>query len=253
MNKSNRPTKDKNSQPIKDILLFPGEEYQFNKNLLFYNAFSYNKKKFITKKCALLNINSLINLNNKNPAITSKEPLMTIGKLYSPKEEDVLIGTITAKTHEQYRLDINTSHDALLNSIDFEGATKKTKPNLQVGDVLFAKVYHTNKFDNTILTCKSDDNSKTWSSGESLFGQLINGNVYYFPRIWAWKLINNNTTIERLKDYIDFEICIGMNGRLWINSNGINDISKIYNAITKSFELNNEQMERLLNNIFNKG
>lgn len=252
MNTTKRQSYDtRNNQQAKDILLFPGEEYQFNRNLLFYNAFSYNNKQFITKKCALLNIKSLINLNTKNSDITSKEPLMTIGKLYSPKKEDVIIGTITVKTFEQYRLDIGTSHEALLNSIDFEGATRKTKPNLQVGDLIFAKIYHTNKFDNTILTCKSDDNSKTWSSGESLFGQLVKGNVYCFPRIWSWKLINNNYTIERLKDYVDFEICIGMNGRLWINSDNINDISKIHNAIIKSFELNREQMESLLNNTFN--
>ena len=156
------------------------------------------------------------------------------------------------KTFEYYKLDIGSSHESILNSIDFEGATKKTKPNLNIGDAVFCKVSNVNKFNNSSLTCKSDDNKKTWSTGESTFGVLNGGKIYDYNLNYSWILINNNIVIERLKDFCDFELCIGMNGKLWIKSDNFQNNEKIYKSIIKSFEkISKGEMEKYLNLLFN--
>ena len=65
-------------------------------------------------------------------------------------------------------------------------------------------------------------------------------------------MLDNNKIIERLKDFCEFELCIGMNGKIWIKSEKIEDNNKIYKSIIMSFEKNNEEMERYLNKLFNK-
>ena len=233
-----------NKKENKKILLFPGEKFSFNRNLLPYDVFTYNskKKELISKKL------SLIELNNKQ----YKEHIETIGKFYYPSLEDVVIGIITMKTFEYYKLDIGSSHESILNSIDFEGATKKTKPNLNIGDAVFCKVSNVNKFNNSSLTCKSDNNKKTWSTGESTFGVLNGGKIYDYNLNYSWILINNNIVIERLKDFCDFELCIGMNGKLWIKSDNFQNNEKIYKSIIKSFEkISKGEMEKYLNLLFN--
>ena len=185
-----------NKKENKKILLFPGEKYSFNRNLLPYNVFSFKIKtnQLISKKT------SLIELNNKK----YNENIEYIGKFYYPTIDDVVIGIITMKTLEYYKLDIGSSHESILNSIDFEGATKSTKPNLNIGDAVFSKVLSINKFNNTYLTCKSEDSKKTWSTGESTFGVLNGGRIYEYNRNYSWILLDNNKIIERLKDFCDF-------------------------------------------------
>ena len=228
----------------KKILILPGESYNFNRNLLSYNVFYYNSKKknkpLISKKTTMLD------LNNKKLELASY-----IGKIYTPKVNDVVIGLITLKTLEFYKLYINSNFEATLNTIDFEGATRKTRPKLNIGDIVFGRVINENKFYNTIISCRSIEDTKTWSTGESMFGQLIDGRLYDINREYIWNLYNNNKIIERLKDMVEFEMVIGMNGKIWIKSEKLEDNIKIYQCILESFKKNNNEMETYMNNLFN--
>lgn len=234
-------TSTSHSTKNKKIMLFPGEEYNFNRLLLPYNIFSFNSSKLYSKKFSMLNLSSTIN----------PESILYYGKHYTPTIDDVIIGVITQKSYDNYKLDINTSQEAVLGLTEFEGATRKTKPNLQVGDIVFAKVILDNKFHNTVLTCKCEENIKNWSSGESTFGQLNGGNMYSLDRIKCIKLINNNKIIKRIQDYIDVEVCIGMNGRIWIST--VEDVNnmKVFDVISRSFNEDEESIEKYINVIFN--
>lgn len=44
-----------------------------------------------------------------------------------------MLGVITARHAEGYRVDIGSSQYAALDALAFEGATKRSKPNLKVG------------------------------------------------------------------------------------------------------------------------
>lgn len=43
------------------------------------------------------------------------------------------MGAVTQRLGESYRVDIGSAHYATLDALAFEGATKRSKPNLKVG------------------------------------------------------------------------------------------------------------------------
>lgn len=59
---------------------------------------------------------------------------------YAPSPSDPVIGQITNRNAEFYTLSISSSHPATLSTLAFEGATKRHKPNLKVGALVYAMV-----------------------------------------------------------------------------------------------------------------
>jgi exosome complex component RRP40 len=51
---------------------------------------------------------------------------------YIPSSKESVLGTIIARHAEGYRVDIGSSQMAQLDALAFEGATKRSKPNLKV-------------------------------------------------------------------------------------------------------------------------
>lgn len=49
---------------------------------------------------------------------------------------DFVIGTIKQKIAESYIVDIKGTQDSILGLYDFVGATKKNRPNLNVGNIV---------------------------------------------------------------------------------------------------------------------
>ena len=210
-------------------------------------------------KSVILFPNRAKNINKKNKENSDESeinpiiPMMYYGNYYSPKEGDIVIGIISQKSYEMYRVNILANKEASLNSIDFQGATRKTKPNLNVGDAVFAKIEKENKYSNATLTCKSSNNSKGWSSGESTYGELKGGKLYDYNRYLCLKLLDNKDFIHRLKECVKgLKLKIGYNGRIWIKTENILDIPKVFQAINEGLNLNNEEREDKLNKIFNK-
>jgi len=245
INQQNSQLKEKN---YAKILLFPGENYEFDEKLLHYNIFGYNKENLVAKKCAILTIDKS---NKKSIEDPSEEIVRSVGKYYSPKVDDFVIGTIIQKNPEFYKVDIGTYTHSMLNTKDFEGASKKTKPNLNLGDLVFARVFKVNKFDAPVLSCISQYDVKNWASGESFFGQLKNGNVFNFNMQHAWKFINkDNYLLNRLNDMISFEIVVAHNGKMWINSDSNSNISDINRLLIKSINMDNSEVEKLVHDTF---
>lgn len=121
---------------------------------------------------------------------------------YDPELEDQVLGIILSKHSDHYRLDIGSSRSATLPllgkketyaasivsmsywpstklrlpySTAFEGATKRNRPNLSVGDLVFARVVMANKDMKAELSCISLQFKKDWMTGEALFGPLQDG------------------------------------------------------------------------------
>lgn len=235
------------SKSVKKLLLFPGEEYEFNESLLHYDAFGFNNGNLVTKKCGILVTDEAGKaLENQN-----EEVFTSLGRYYSPKLDDVVIGVIVLKTAEFYKVEINSYTHAILNTMDFEGASKKSKPNLNLGDLVFARVSNVNKFDAPTLSCISLHENKNWASGESFFGQLKGGNLYNFEKIKTSELLDpENYTIKRLRDVSNYDLTVGMNGRLWINSENFQEITKIYKTLIKSFTSSKEEIEKYIHEVY---
>jgi len=213
----------------KDYIIYPGEKFPFNKDLISQGNFYLQSES--SNETTKSNKHSLISKSLFKILSSSTEQSISVkpsNNFYSPEIEDVVIGTITSKTSEYYRVDIGTYANAYLNSTDFEGATKKNKPNLKIGDVVFSKIEKTNKFDVPTLTCLSYDHNKNWSSGEALFGKLDGGHMFKFSLKLVGVYMNFLIPIvNRLDDAVDFEYKVGHNGYAWVNSGSVMNILKI--------------------------
>jgi len=51
---------------------------------------------------------------------------------YVPAPQESVIGVVTGRSGEGWRVDIGSAHPASLDGLAFEGATKRNKPNLKV-------------------------------------------------------------------------------------------------------------------------
>lgn len=51
---------------------------------------------------------------------------------YVPAPQESVLGVVLGRSGEGWRVDIGSAHSALLDGLAFEGATKRSKPNLKV-------------------------------------------------------------------------------------------------------------------------
>ena len=225
---------------IKKVLLFTGEQYEFNEKLIHYDAFGFTNGNLVAKKCGVL----LTDYKGKAMEETNDEVFRSLGKYYSAKVDDPVIGIIVQKSSEFYKVDINSYTHAILNTKDFEGATKKQKPNLNLGDLVFARISKVNKFDTPTLSCINPLEHKNWASGESYFGGIKNGNLFSINRLNTWSFYKENYALNRLNDVVGYEIIVGFNGRMWINSEKPEDIYTIYEILINSLSQSEDQIEK---------
>lgn len=108
---------------------------------------------------------------------------------YMAKVDDIIIGVVTMKNPEFFTLDINSATTALLNTLEFQGSTRRDKPKYEEGTLVFAKVILSDRLAKTQLSCISALDKKAWNSGEAFFGELKGGFVRDFPIGFCRELI----------------------------------------------------------------
>ena len=64
-----------------------------------------------------------------------------------------MIGVVTAKSGDFFRVDVGGAEPASLSYLAFEGATKKNRPNVNVGDVVYAKLLSASRHSEPELVC----------------------------------------------------------------------------------------------------
>ncbi|KAK1866593.1 hypothetical protein I4F81_009109 [Pyropia yezoensis] len=96
---------------------------------------------------------------------------------YTPAAGDVVIGTILDRNADGYRVTIGAAEAARLPGLAFAGATKRNKPALAPGALLFGRVAAASRAAEAELTCVEVGESVSWLSGEATYGELVGGNV----------------------------------------------------------------------------
>lgn len=148
-------------------------------------------------------------------------------KRYYPKKADLVVGIIAKKVGDSYRVDIGSSEYASLSSFAFEGATKKQKPDVQVGDAVYARLLSAHREMEPELVCV-DSYFKAGKLGPlSSDGLIINLSLTTVSEI----LSPNCKVLETLGKKNVFEIAIGMNGKVWIRAKTQDVILKIMNTL----------------------
>jgi len=168
-------------------------------------------------------------------------------KRYIPLVEDLVVGVVIEKHVENYRIDIGGTQYARLPSLSFEGASKRNRPNIPVGGLVYARVVVSNKDMDTELSCTSVHFKKDWVTGESLFGELIGGYCFKCSLSLARTLLEEKCLVlSSLGKHIPFELAIGANGIIWINSSSPLHTVLITNAILNSEHMSDRSIQEMV-------
>jgi exosome complex component RRP40 len=96
-------------------------------------------------------------------------------KRYFAKTGDQVVGIIEDRGGDFYTVNIFNGMNCILNRLSFEGATKRNKPELKRGDVIYARVLNASKDVDTELSCLTLSGSKKeWSTGETVIFLFFN-------------------------------------------------------------------------------
>lgn len=146
-----------------------------------------------------------------------------------PTANDLVIGTITARLADAYKVDLGSSSQATLPFTGFEGVTKKSRPNLAIGDTVYARVSVANKDLEPELVCLDAENRPEG------FGELKDGMLFHCPSALARRLQRaDDRVLETLGKHFAFEIVIGANGRLVLSAGKAADVIRLANVILDS-------------------
>lgn len=116
-----------------------------------------------------------------------------------------------------------SAHTALatLPQLAFEGASKKSRPNLQAGSLVYARVSSASKQTEAELECVHGSSGRSEGLGELSKGMLFEIRVGFARRLMM-KQTRDDGGIAVLDAFAEqghrFEIAVGRNGRVWVDS-----------------------------------
>ncbi|KAI8814911.1 hypothetical protein BJ742DRAFT_746495 [Cladochytrium replicatum] len=148
---------------------------------------------------------------------------------YIPSTSEPVLGVVLASMRhlEAYKVDIGAPHTALLNFYAFEGATKRNRPALEIGTVVFARVAVAHRDMDPEIECVAPNSGKA-----EHFGVLKDGFVFKVSLAHARRLADPKCPLlVALGERIAFESAVGFNGRVWVKSGSPRATVAIVNAI----------------------
>ncbi|KAL1922308.1 uncharacterized protein VTP21DRAFT_9847 [Calcarisporiella thermophila] len=169
-------------------------------------------------------------------------------KRYVPSVGESVIGVVTARLSDYYKVDIGSAHQALLPVLAFEGATKRNRPNLKVGSLLYARVSLANKHMEPELECINPQTQR--ADG---YGELKDGFVIHCSLGLCRRLLDPETPIlNALAPHFPFEIAVGINGRVWINTASPKHTVLLANAVRNSEYLSRKECQEMVRELINR-
>ncbi|CAF0719963.1 unnamed protein product [Adineta steineri] len=125
---------------------------------------------------------------------------------------DLVLGIVVRRQLESLLVDIGYNELASLSLYDFEGATKRTKPNVDRGDIIYGRLKIDGECQPQII-CINEDGK---ADGMGILSE--HGYVFDIPVDVANDLIEHNNLLEELGNEMPYEIAIGANGRVWVKA-----------------------------------
>lgn len=163
-------------------------------------------------------------------------------KKYLPAEGDEVIGIVVDRHAENYLVDIGGPFRALLPILAFEGATRRNRPYLNSGDLVYVLITSANRDLDPVVTCLAPP------GGPKMLGPLKEGLLVSCSLTLCRQLLSKTQVpvLEGLGKKLKYEVAVGMNGRLWIKAEDCTSTIVISHAITQSEGKTPEEVQHLL-------
>jgi len=170
---------------------------------------------------------------------------------YVARAGDSVICQVRGASYETFHLHINAySPQAILSHFSFEGASKKTRPQLKTGDVVYAKIASAQKNMDVELTCVNPSTGKADGLGPLTDGMIFDVSLELADRLLKKQLA---PMMEELGNKIPggFEIVAGKNGKVWVDcadagAKGIIAVGRILQKVDEE-GLQEREQKKLVN------
>ncbi|XP_067626277.1 exosome complex component RRP40 [Eurosta solidaginis] len=165
---------------------------------------------------------------------------------YIPVRGEAVIGVVTAKAGDIFRVDIGAHEQASLSYLAFEAATKKNRPDVNPGDLLYARLIVAGRDLEPELVCVNSTGKK------GKLGVLTDGFVLNCSLNLARLILREDCPLLRsLTKEMPFEIAVGLNGRIWLKAKSLRETIALGNAILAAESASYEEMPKICENIGN--
>ncbi|ODQ50473.1 hypothetical protein SAICODRAFT_31799, partial [Saitoella complicata NRRL Y-17804] len=144
-----------------------------------------------------------------------------------------------------YKLDIGSAHAAQLDALAFEGATKKNRPMLNIGSLVYARVTLANKDMEPELECVDPTTGKSAGFGELKEGYVMTASLSLCRRL----LMPSPPVLLALAGQVAFEIAVGVNGRIWVKSADVATTIAVVEAVRRSEFLRESEVGRMVKEV----
>ncbi|KIW01061.1 uncharacterized protein PV09_07575 [Verruconis gallopava] len=169
------------------------------------------------------------------------------GGRYVPSHGDLVIGTILRSSGEYYSVSLSPyTTPVILPHLAFEGATKKTRPQLHAGDLVYARVLSVSKHTDTEIQCYNENTGKAEGMGPLKSGMVFDVSCHFARKLMMGKR-GGLVLLESMSEKVAFEIAVGRNGRVWVNSESVPVVVAVGRALTIADEEGlDEEGQRIL-------
>lgn len=152
---------------------------------------------------------------------------------------------VTQKVGDIFKVDIGGSDLASLSYLAFEGTSKKNRPDVQVGDAVFAKLLVASKDMEPELVCVDSHGKKGKLGVLDPSGMLLTCSLSLVRKIRN----PDNPFLSEFSKEQAYELAIGMNGKVWIRSRSVKETVALANAILAAEFTPYNQMRALCSSI----
>lgn len=232
-------------------LILPGDsiplsEEENNSTILLGPGFTTDPK-----SQSLLPVNAGVFHSNITKKSTTTLYVDYDSKRYIPSVGDYVIGIITHSYSDSYRVALqNFISTVSLSYMAFPNASKKNRPNLKIGDLVYARVSSAEPELECEIECIDPVTGK-----DAGFGLLQDGMIVDVTLQFARTLLfdNDNPLLLIFAKLTKFEIAIGLNGKIWFNTPDVRNTLAIYSSIEKCNESrDSKEYESIVKSIFKK-
>lgn len=171
---------------------------------------------------------------------------------YSPVVGDLVIAKVDRSATDLYYVNLTDyTSNACLPHLAFEMATKKTRPQLASGALVYARVSLANRHMDPELECVSAATGKADGLGPLVGGMLYDISLGMARRLLMRKSAEEGKVVvlEELGSAgLAFETAVGRNGKIWVNSESIKTVLVVGRAVKETDEkdLTIDQQKKLV-------
>ncbi|XP_063992702.1 exosome complex component RRP40 [Diachasmimorpha longicaudata] len=164
---------------------------------------------------------------------------------YIPSRGETVVGIVTQKAGDIFKVDIGASDQASLSYLAFEGASKRNRPDVQIGDIVYAKLLIASKDMESELVCVDSHGKKGKLGVLGPKGMLLSCSLNLVR-----KLLREDSPFFRAFGMEQpYELAVGMNGRVWINAKTVRETVALANGILAAEFTPNDKIQELCQTI----